>query len=92
MSETTLSADPESDLDETLPYVIDDVYRVEFTGDEAIEILSETEEEVAEDRELWTHVYHADREPAPYAVSETDEDEPIPVQEPQLEIQEPVLI
>ena len=66
------------DPDETIPYVLssqDDVYRVGWTGEE-VEILSGSEEEeVIEDRELWTHVVHADREPAPYAHSETDQEQ-----------------
>ena len=35
---------------------------------------SRSEEEVVENRELWTHVVHDDREPAPYAHSEMDEE------------------
>ena len=36
--------------------------------------LSASEEEVVENRELWTHVVDDDREPAPYAHSEIPEE------------------
>ena len=73
MSETTLSAD---ELDDTIPYVVpsqEDVYRVGWTKNEE-EILSASEEEVVENRELWTHVVDDDRELAPYAHSEIPEE------------------
>ena len=73
-------AEEEYDPDATFPYVLqsdddednilggnnnnNDVYQVGWTENDAVEILSESEEEVVESRELWTHVCHADREPA----------------------------
>ena len=90
MSETTLSADEEYDPDAdkeydpdaTFPYVLqsdDDEDNIlggnsNETENDAVEIMSESEEEVVESRELWTYVCHADREPAPYANSQIGAD------------------
>ena len=42
---------------------------------EEVGIPSESEEEEEEGNvELWTHVFHADRDPAPYAQSQIDEE------------------
>jgi len=84
-NETSLSADAESfdpdatlpDPDATLPYVLDareEVYRVGWTGKVEVETMSDEEDaKDVEIGELWTHVYHADRPPAPYAESWKDE-------------------
>ena len=78
-NETDLSAEAESfDPDATLPYVLDlreDVYRVGWTGKVDAGTMSDDEEDLknGEIGELWTHVYHADRPPAPYAESWKDE-------------------
>ena len=90
MSKTTLSADEEYDPDAdedydpdaTFPYVLqfdDDEDNIlggnsNETENDAVEIMSESEEEVVESRELWTYVCHANREPAPYANSQIGAD------------------
>ena len=82
MSKTTLSADEDYDPDATFPYVLqsdDDEDNIlggnsNETENDAVEIMSESEEEVVESRELWTYVCHADREPAPYANSQIGAD------------------
>ena len=52
-------------------YSFDDIgYRVGWAENIKVEILSESDEENGETRELWTHNFHSEREPAPYAESE----------------------
>ena len=82
-SEATLSGHEDleqldSDQDSTLPYASEsreDVYRVGWDGDVVPETSSdEGDFEIANNGELWTHVYHRGDEPAPY--SEIDPEPP----------------
>ena len=68
----------------------ENVYRVGWTADVDNESESESEEELTESRELWTHVFHPDREPAPY--SEVDDEQSIAQITPQVEVKVHTLI